>query len=166
MELDPSIAVHLTDDDDPDLWDVATNTILNEATLLYRDTHEDIYSQVGCCRHWVRPHQSRWLADGSFALPFGYNKTATAFSYSLPDLDWSVFFKWTGDGWKPGRTGERCLLLRIAIPGRTARHMQAAVHTIWTPRSPSSKEKVVRLYGFRKKEGVWRLTATSQPPIQ
>jgi hypothetical protein len=39
--------------------------------------------------------------------------------------------------------------LRIAIPGRTARHMQAAVHTIWTPRSPSSKEKVECLHHER-----------------
>ena len=27
-------------------------------------------------------------------------------------------------------------------------------------RSPSSKEKVVQLFGFRKKEGIWQLTAT------
>jgi hypothetical protein len=38
--------------------------------------------------------------------------------------------------------------------------LQAAVHTVWTPRSPSSKEKVVQLFGFRKKQGAWQGTAT------
>jgi hypothetical protein len=35
-----------------------------------------------------------------------------------------------------------------------------AVHTIWTPRSPLSREKVVQLYGFRKKAHGWQLTAS------
>ena len=165
MVLDAAIAGHLTNEDDPVLWDTATSTILADAAQLARETHEAIFSQVGCCRHWIRPHQSRWTADGGFAWPAGYDKTTTGYSFSaLPNLDWSVFFKRTGMVWEPGRTGERCLLLRIAIPGRTARHLQAAVHTIWTPRSPASEEKVVQLYGFRKKEGVWQLTATQEIP--
>lgn len=160
--FDPSIAAQLTSDDDPVLWDVATRTILADAAQISRDTHEDIFAQVGSCRHWIRPHQSRWTADGGFAWPFGYEKTTTGYSFSaLPELDWSVFFKWTGTTWELGRTGARCLLLRIAIPARITRHLQAAVHTIWTPRSPLSQEKLVQLYGFRKKEGIWQLTATS-----
>jgi hypothetical protein len=164
--LDPSIIEHLTNDDDPDLWDVAINTILTDATAQFcPDTQEDIYAQVGCCRHWIRPHQMRWTADGGFAWPAGYDKTTTGYSFSaLPDLDWSVFFKWTGSDWELGRTGGRCILLRVAIPGRTARHLQAAVHTIWTPRSPSSKEKVVQLYGFRKQDDFWQLRAMDTFP--
>ena len=64
MTLDPSISDHLTGDDDSDLWDVAVNTILTDAALLARDTREDVFSQVGCCRHWIRPHQMRWTVDG------------------------------------------------------------------------------------------------------
>lgn len=159
--LDPALVVQLTHDDDSALWDVATNTILADIALTGRDAKQDVFVQIGSCRHWIRPHQSRWMADGGFAAPFGYDKTTTGYSFrALPDLDWSVFFKWTGAGWELSRTGARCLLRRIAIPGRTTRHIQAAVHTIWTPRSPTSKEKVVQLYGFRKKEGIWRLTAT------
>ena len=28
--------------------------------------------------------------------------------------------------------------------------------------NPSSKEKVVQLFGFRKKDGIWQLTATEE----
>src|SRR5882724_1515909 len=95
--LDPAIAAQLTDDDDPALWDVATNTILADAALTGRDTKDDVFVQIGSCRHWIRPHGSRWVADGEFfAAPFGYDKTTSGYSFrALPDLDWSVFFKWT-----------------------------------------------------------------------
>jgi hypothetical protein len=160
--LDLAIAAQLTDEDDPALWDVATNTILADAALTGREAKDDVFVQIGSCRHWIRPHGSRWAADGEFfAAAFGYDKTTSGYSFrALPDLDWSVFFEWTGSGWEPGCTGVRCLLRRIAVPARTTRHFQAAVHTVWTPRSPSSKEKVVQLFGFRKKEGNWQLTAT------
>lgn len=161
MMLDSSIAAQLNSDDDPDLWEVATHAILAEAAFVSREATEDVFAQIGCCRHWIRPHQIRWTADGGFAWPFGYDQTTTGYSFSaLPALDWSVFFQWTGNGWELGRTGGRCLLLRIAIPARTKKHLQAAVHTIWTPRSPLSMEKVVQLFGFRKKERNWKLTST------
>ena len=160
--LQPRIADHLTGDDDPDLWELATSTLLAEAEAWAIETRRGVYAQIGCCHHWISPHHPiRWRAGGGFAWPFGYDKTTTGYSFrALPDLEWSVFFKWTGAGWELGRTGARCLLRRIAIPARTTRHLQAAVHTIWTPRSPTSKEKVVQLYGFRKQEGIWQLTAT------
>ncbi len=159
--LDPAIAAQLTNDDDPALWDVVTNTILADAASHCCDAKDDVFAQIGCCRHWIRPHQSRWTADGGFASPFGYDRTTAGYSFSaLPELEWSVFFKWFGAAWELGRTGARCLLLRVAIPARTTRHSQAAVHTIWTPRSPLRQEKAVQLYGFRKKDGFWQLTAT------
>lgn len=160
--LDPSIAAQLASDDDPALWDVATNTILADAARIGRDAHQDVYARVGSCRHWIRPHGMRWTAGGDFfAWPAGYDKTTTGFSFSaLPELDWSVFLMWNGEAWENGRTGTRCHLLRVTIPARTTRHLQAAIHTIWMPRSPSSDEKVVQLYGFRKKEDTWQLTAT------
>jgi hypothetical protein len=157
----PMIAVHMTCDDDPDLWEVATTTLLAEAGATAVDAGDNVYAQVGCCHHWIRPHQSRWTADGGFAWPFGYDKTTTGWSFSaLPALTWSVSLRWTEDGWEPGRTGRRCLVFRVAIPARTAGHLQAAIHTIWTPRSPRTHEKLVQLYGFRKREGVWSLTAS------
>lgn len=161
--LNPLIVEHLTADDDPDLWDVATTILLTEAAEeAAAGAREDVYAQVGCCHHWISPHHPiRWTADGGFAWPFGYDKTTTGWSYrALPAFTWSESLRWTGDDWEPGRTGRRCLLFRVAIPARTARHLQAAVHTIWMPRLPTGREKVVQLFGFRKRKGVWSLTAS------
>jgi hypothetical protein len=157
----PLIAERLTSDDDPELWELATSTLLAKAEAA-ADAEKEVYAQIGCCHHWISPHHPiRWRADGGFAWPFGYDKTTTGWSYSaLPELTWSEFLKWTGETWESGCTGKACLVFRIAIPARTALHLQAAIHTIWTPRSPSSKEKLVQLYGFRKKKGGWSLTAS------
>src|SRR3954452_14456065 len=121
--LHPLIAAHLTNDDDPDLWDVATTTLLAEAGEAAADSRDEVYAQIGCCHHWISPHHPiRWTADGGFAWPFGYDKTTTGWSYrALPAFTWSESLRWTGDGWEPGRTGRRCLVLRVAIPARTAR---------------------------------------------
>ena len=79
---------------------------------------------------------------------------------ALAGLSWSENLKWTGSGWVPGRTGGRCLVFRVAIPARTARHPRAAVHTVWMPRSPASDDKVVQLFGFCKRGGMWSQVAT------
>jgi hypothetical protein len=163
----PLIAENLTADDDPDLWDIAERTLFPGAEALAAETKQEVYAQVGCCHHWISPHHPlRWVADDTiFSWPFGYDKTTTGFSYrALPEFTWSVFLKWAGNAWEPGRTGKRCLVFRVTIPARTARHLRAAIHTIWTPRSPATKEKVVQVYGFRKREGVWTLTATETVP--
>ncbi len=123
------IAEHLTADDDPQLWDIASRKLLAETQALEGGSKPDIYTQVGCCHHWISPHHPvRWIADGNFfAWPFGYDKTTTGFSYqALPEFTWSVILKWTGISWEPIRTGKRCLVFRVAIPARTARHSQAA----------------------------------------
>ena len=158
--LIPAISEHLTGDDDSELWDVATNTILSDI-IHSNDPDAGVVAEVGCCNHWIRPHQMRWKADGGFASPFGYDKTTTGFSFrALPEFEWSVLLRRTGTTWESASTHGRCRVLRIAIPGRTARHLQAAIHTIWMPRSRSGEEKLVRLYGFRKKGSTWHLTAT------
>ncbi len=159
--LHPLIAEHLTGDDDLDLWDTATGALLAEAEASAASTPQEVYAQIGCCHHWISPHGIWWGADGGFAWPFGYNKTTTGWSYrALPDLTWSEHLRWAGGAWEPGRTGKRCLVFRIAIPARTARHPQAAIHTIWTPRSPMTSEKVVQLFGFRKRDRGWSQTAS------
>ncbi len=160
--LQPRIVAHLTEDDDPDLWELVTSTLLSEAEAWAIDARRDVYAQVGCCHHWISPHHPiRWGAGGGFAWPFGYDKTTTDYSYrAAPALEWSEFFRWTGDAWEPGRTGEKCLIFRIAIPARTARRVQAAVHTLWTPHSPRTKEKVIRLHGFRKRVEAWSRTVS------
>jgi hypothetical protein len=159
--LEPSLAVNLTNQDNSVLWDLVVSTILADAAYVARDAREEVFAKIGCCRHWISPHHPlRWSLGGGFAWPFGYDKTTTRCSYhAVPELAWSECFTWTGEHWKPGRGGPRSLVLWVAIPARTARHLQAAVHTIWTPRSPSGEEKLVQVYGFRKKTDGWSLSA-------
>jgi hypothetical protein len=162
LMLHPKIAERLTPDDDSDLWEVALSLFFVEAQRLAADKRQDVYIQVGCCHHWISPHHPiHWLPKGRgrFAWPFGYDKTTTLGYHALPKLTWSVFLRWTGDNWEVGRTGKKCLTFRIAIPARTARHLQAAIHTIWTPHSPTTREKITQLFGFRKINGKWLLTA-------
>ena len=60
--LDTSISENLTNEDDPGLWDLAVPTILAEAEEPCRGVGEEIFGQVGCCRHWISPHHPiRWL---------------------------------------------------------------------------------------------------------
>ena len=162
--LHPLISEHLTSDDDADLWDIVSSTLLAKAKASVVDAEQEVYVQIGCCHHWISPHHPiRWMPKGRFAWPFGYDKTVSGWSYgALPEFSWSVFLKWMGEAWDLGRTGKRCLVFRIAIPARATRHLQSAIHTIWTAHSPTTKEKIIHLYGFRKKDGKWLLTASEK----
>ena len=87
--LDPAIIAQLTNDDDPALWDVATNTILADAAMIGREAKDDVFVQIGSCRHWIRPHQSRWIADGGFG---------GAHIWLRQDDDWILLSSVTGVG--------------------------------------------------------------------
>jgi hypothetical protein len=143
----------LDEDDDPELWQVALRHVLAEC-----ETVSDVLVEVGRCSHWLRPHQSRWTADGGFAWPTGYGSGTGCHSYSsLPQFDWSVVLRWTGSTWEPiKRNSIRCSL-RLTIPSRTKRHQQAAVHSVWH----TGKEKKTVFYGFRKQEQGWVCTAST-----
>jgi hypothetical protein len=156
--LHPVIETHLTADDDPGLWEVVTNTILAGAVASARRARQDVYVQIGCCRHWISPHHPlHWVVGGGrFTWPFGYDRTTSWFSYrASPELSWSETLKWTGEAWESRDLAARSLILRIAIPARTARHLRASIHTIWTPHSPTSKEKVIQIYAFRNGKEAW-----------
>ena len=82
----------LDEDDDAELWRVALNHILVEV-----DKKPGILIHVGRCSHWLRPHQSRWTADGGFAWPTGYGSGSGGYSFSaLPQFNWSLDLEWTG----------------------------------------------------------------------
>jgi len=141
--------------DDPDLWRVAVAYILAE----FIPEPGDI-AEVGRCSHWLRPHQSRWRADGGFALPAGYGGSFGGSSgMALPQFDWSVVAEWDDSTWTIVRRRSHRPVVRIAIPARTNRHLQAAIHTLWT----TGREKEAVLYGFRKRDETWVCTATSEP---
>src|SRR5258708_3339750 len=57
--------------------------------------------EVGRCSHWLRPHQTRWTADGGFPHPTGYGSGRGGHSLSgLPQFDWSVVLEWSGSEWE------------------------------------------------------------------
>lgn len=71
----------LGSEDDPELWQVAVQHILAQLTPV-----PGMLVELGRCSHWLRPHQTRWTADGGFAWPSGYGghmaTLATAFRCS------------------------------------------------------------------------------------
>lgn len=146
-------------EDDPQLWREVLSAVAQDASLV---TSAPLYAVVGCCSHWVRPHQSRWTAAGGFALPVGYGD-GEGFLRGLPNLDWKVILQFDLPklGWvTPHRTpAKRVDYVRLAIPSRTARHNQAAVHAIWSAGTSDSRQKRTAYYGFRKGESGWRLVA-------
>lgn len=149
--IDTVFLDQLTADDDPELWAVVLDTILADI-----QPAAGMMIEVGRCSHWLRPHQSTWTADRGFALPVGYGSGTGGFSYrALPGFDWSVVLRWTGETWEPTKRRSVRNAVRITIPARTTRHAQAAVHTVWM----SDREKEVKFYGFRKKDGGWSCTA-------
>ena len=145
---------HLRWNDDPDLWRVAFEHIVEGVP-----ERPGVLVQVGRCSHWLRPHQTRWTADGGFAWPTGYGSGTGGFSReALPQFDWSVTLTRVGDRWVVARDKSARVTVRITIPSRTTWHEQAAVHTVWT----TGREKERRFYGFRNKGGVWRCTAETE----
>jgi hypothetical protein len=163
--LAPDVLPYLGVEDDPALWEAAIDVIFRDAEFLcgQQGRRDVVVAQLGACSHWLRPHQTRWTADGGFAWPTGYG--GTGFSrLGLPEFDWLITRRWDhfSSSWRPEGDGLRTgrLVFRVALPTRTARHMQAAVHTLWTPGTPIfPRRELPQFYGFRKKEGCWLCTA-------
>jgi hypothetical protein len=158
----------LTMEDDPALWGQVLEAVAEDAsTLATLNDGLQLYAEVGVCSHWLRPHQTRWTAAGGFAYPVGYGKAKGYGRTGLPRLDWSVklLFNSTPMGWVlaaklPAKSFK---FVRVAVPSRTTRHRQAAVHTLWSPRTlDDAKHRRTVFYGFRKSNGVWRLKACSR----
>ena len=156
----------LSGEDDPALWEQVLKVLAEDASIVepVTDTSQ-LYAEVGVCSHWLRPHQTRWTAAGGFAWPVGYG--STRFSRTgLPLFDWSVRLQfnpapiaWVIPEKLPTK---RFISVRVAIPSRTTRHRQAAVHTLWPPRTLDAKRERTVFYGFRNLNGVWELKACSR----
>jgi hypothetical protein len=150
---------NLTSDDDPALWEQVLKVVIAEFNSRLEEVPAKTlkFIEIGACSHWLRPHQTRWKADGGFAWPSGYDG-GTYSSRGLPEFDWSIVFQLQDDFWqKVNRySGKQKIVFRIAVPSRTTRHNQAAIHCFW----PHDKETV--FLGFRKEEGEWCLRARQQ----
>jgi hypothetical protein len=169
---------YLHAEDDTSFWVTAFDTLLSDIEALYpeKSKKQDIFLQIGACSHWLRPHQMRWAASGGFAWPNGYlqkyqdhvNNSHGPIGTGLPELDWFVLAHWNREKkeWQvvaPKFFGKKRLVFRAALPTRTRRHRQAAIHTIWTPGSPEHPDKrEVRFYGFRKRDQEWACVTTDR----
>ncbi len=147
-----AIEAKLASDDDPELWRVALAVLADE----FEQRHDEESKMrnwaivVGACSHWERPHQTRWTAAGEFAYPQGYKQY-------FPKLDWSVILVYRDGKLLPAAKlpGKKVSLFQVAIPSRTSRHKQAAIHARW---STSSKSV---LFGFRNLNEKWKCVAVS-----
>jgi len=165
------LASVLGPEDDRLLWHALVDVLVADLALVTSDyrARESVLLQIGTCSRWLRPHQTRWTAAGGFAWPSGYGDGQGGHSsLALPQLDASMVFHVDSDGggWRriEGRPGGRPLVLRVAVPARTARHRSAAIHTIWLPGTPRSPErKRTRFLGFRRERAAWQLVADSAP---
>jgi hypothetical protein len=141
-------------EDDPALWQSVVNTVFPDAQALCQLVQGSwrVITQLGSCSHWLRPHQTRWTADGGFAWPTGYQGRPWS-RLGLPEFDW--FRERT---WRPGL---KQLLFRVAVPSRSRRHRQAAVHTVWHPgKAFGFRSDVIQFYGFRRQaSGSWACVA-------
>lgn len=162
VDLPALIVERLGADDDPNFWIEILRAAAEDAAVLRTSGESRLYAIVGRCSHWARPNQSRWRAAGGFAWPEGYGDGEGVLG-GLPYLDWSVTLQFNPDqpGWDcPLQTPtKRSSSVRLAIPSRTVRHPQAAVHAVWSRATIDKKYKRTVFYGFRRLEGGWRLVA-------
>ena len=147
----------LTPQDDTEAWKIILAVIGEEFVARYRADarrKQPWFLRIGVCSHWWRPHQARWTQAGGFAWPVGYSGNGWP---GLPEFDWSVVLAFDGERWKRvGKiAGNKHIVLRVAVPARTAKHKQAALHTSWS----TSHEPV--FYGFRNIDGRWICVAAS-----
>ncbi|HEV2306249.1 MAG TPA: hypothetical protein VGR93_12065 [Candidatus Acidoferrales bacterium] len=147
-----AIEKKLAADDDREFWQAALAVLADEFAQRHKEesARGDWAIVIGACSHWKRPHQTRWTAAGGFAFPAGY-------SQRFPTLDWSFTFILRDGQLLPVAKlpGKKVKLFQAALPSRTLRHKQAAVHTRW-----STASKIV-LFGFRKLNEKWKCVAAS-----
>jgi hypothetical protein len=152
--------------DDRGLWAEVLRVVAEDASVLLLDGRSPkLYATIGACSHWLRPHQSRWTAGGGFAAPYGYGD-GKDFLRGLPNLDWSVVlqFDHAQPGWVSPQPApaKRFDSVRLAVPSRTARHLQAAVHATWSRGTLDPGNKKIVHYGFRKSAEGWKAVARQQ----
>jgi hypothetical protein len=161
--LPTAVDERLGAEDDRELWEEVLRVVAEDAAvLLVKERSSRLYATIGACSHWIRPHQSRWTAAGGFALPVGYGD-GEGFLRGLPNLDWSTILQFdpAQPGWVSPRQApaKRFDSVRLAVPSRTARHLQAAVHATWSRGTLDPRNKRIVYYGLRKSAEGWKLVA-------
>lgn len=165
------IGANLSAGDDPLLWQAAIETVISDAQTAcqQRVGRSPIVAQIGRCSHWLAPNKARWSTpDGEFTWPSGYNSKGRFFS-GLPEYDWSAYLHYVDDStWQPAALADfkRPLLFQVAIPARTALHIRASIHAMWSPGPISALNQRRLFYGFRKTPAGWQCRACRGPVIK
>jgi hypothetical protein len=163
FDLLDAVRPNLGDEDDEELWRTVISVLAEEfeRRVSLKDTHAFLW--IGACSHWLRPHQSTWVQGGGFAWPAGYGDNAGFGHRGLPQFEWSVKFRFLHGSWQKAErfSGKQKTILRVAVPTRTARHAQAAIHSVWL--RPRNKRM---FWGFRKLGEEWRPVAVSDSRTQ
>ena len=170
-EFASAIAAHIGREDDPEFWSTVFGTLLRDFELQHFNhaKKNEIFLQIGACSHWLRPHQTQLTADGGFAFPSGYLGGSGFSLNGLPEFDWYLILhrNQNTDRWVLSEKffGKRKLVCRVALPTRTLRHKQAAIHLMWTPGTPEAPTKKLKMYyGFRKRGREWHCTVWGDLP--
>lgn len=168
LNFNGAVRIFLANEDDPHLWAAVFDTLAHDFESLYSAEPKgyEIFFQIGACSHWLRPHQTRLTAAGGFAYPAGY----LGGEYSrqgLPEFDWFIILYRSREGgvWKQTEKffGKRRIVCRVAVPTRTLRHDQAAVHVMWSPGTPKNPDQKLRMYyGFRRVGDAWKYVASGE----
>ncbi|MCG6987828.1 MAG: hypothetical protein LJF06_06575, partial [Gemmatimonadetes bacterium] len=84
-EFESVLVPLLGGEDDLELWATVVAEVYEDAEYLcrYNPSRRWIETEIGAGSHWLRPHQTRWTADGGFAYPVGYEGGRFS-TWSLP----------------------------------------------------------------------------------
>lgn len=149
--MNEDLLKQLGEDDDPALWEAVI-----AALFVGLSVPPGYAIEIGRGSHWLRPHGSKWAADGGFARPTGYGSGSGGHSRkSLPEFDWSVTLRKGDLGWEATPRESITYRARITIPARSRRHRQAAVHVLWR----TGEVTRTQFFGFRLRPDGWRCTA-------
>ena len=159
------LAEHFEAEDCMELWEKSISEIFHDLSFLCTPASKTCYInvRVGRCSHWLRPHQTRWTADGGFAWPSGYMGSSYSRTGS-PGFDWSTSLTWNPveKAWAPywPRRYSHVIYIRVTVPSRTKRHPQAAIPVTLSgsPLLPDNGFQMI--YGYRNGSDGWGCTAT------
>jgi hypothetical protein len=73
-----------------------------------------------------------------------------------------MVLEWNGAEWEVVQRRSVRIALRLAIPSRSRRHRQAAIHALWH----TGQEKEMVFYGFRRRDDGWTCTACERNVVK
>jgi len=156
--LNPLITEHLTSEDDPDLWDLARAQSSPMPLMTLSLPKTEVFAQVGCCRHWIRPAPNAMDCGRRFCLAGGTTRRRPASHFqALPGSELVSVLQMDGTSWEPGRTGDVASCSEWRFPPGRPKTSTGSPFIPLDAHAPEGREKVVQLFGYRKAGAGWSL---------